>query len=294
MKGAATDWLIIGASGLLGHHLCRHLLGAGHAVAAVRRSHPMEMPGLLEIEADILRRGTCARLVRELRPRVTVYAAGLTDVDACERREAEALSIHAEAAAEAAEAAKGAPFVYVSTDHLWAGDRALVTEDEKPHPVNAYARTKLAGERAVTAAHPAALILRTNFFGEGRPWRRSLSDWILGTLRAGRPLSAFTDVHFTPIEAGLLSGLVKDCVAREAQGILHLCGGERLSKFDFARRLAVAGGYRPELVEAAEIRTQRLAAPRPGDMSLDTTKAARLLGRPLPDIDLSFRALLRS
>lgn len=290
----AASWLIVGASGLLGHGLCRHLDAHGAAVTATRHSHPIRLPGIEEIAVDLTAQGTAASLLEGRDQEVVVYAAGLTNVDACERDEALALRLHATvpAALAAACRTRGQGFVFISTDHLWDGTKPVVEEDEPLHPLNAYARTKAAGEEAVRAALPDALIVRTNFFGMGRPWRKSLSDWMLDRLRAGETLNAFVDAHFSPIAVPLLSELLMDCVAAGLGGTHHVCGGEHISKYEFALRLADWCGLPRRLVRPCRLGEAGLVAPRPLDMSLSTEKISAALGRPMPNVDDSLWAVL--
>ncbi len=286
-------WLVTGGAGLLGHVLCGHLVAQGARVTAVCRDHAPDVADVTRLDLDLTDLDALRAALDAARPDVIVHAAGITNVDACESDEAHADRLHADTAGACAAWAKanGARAVYISTDHLWTGDVPMVDEDTPPHPLNAYARSKLAGERRTLEADPDALVLRTNFFGPGRPWRRSLSDWVIDSLAQGKSINGFNDVFFTPIASPLLADLIIEMVQRGARGIYHLAGGERISKYDFARRLAVAMGADPALVHSAPMISAHLAAPRPNDMSLSTAKAAAFLGRALPNLDESLAAL---
>jgi dTDP-4-dehydrorhamnose reductase len=231
-------------------------------------------------------------ILSQIKPDVVVYAAGLTDVDKCESNEWLAERLHAGAAGEFAAASRGrCPFLYISSDHLWDGTEPNVTEEDAVHPLNAYARTKVAGERMTLQANPETLVLRTNFFGQGLAWRRSLSDWMADSLSTGEPLGAFADAYFTPIAMPLLAQLIIQLVDENIAGIYHCAGSERISKFEFANLLADRLGYDRQLVFARYLSDAGLKAPRPLDMSLSTRKLATALGRTLPDISESFDAL---
>ena len=291
---ASDSWLVIGASGLFGYGLCRELLAVGASVTAMRHSHSLGLSGLSEMKADLTAPDALSRLLERTPAATIVYAAGLTSVDACERNESLALLLHAEVPAALAKIchAEGRGLVTISTDHLWDGTRALVTEDTPLAPVNAYARTKAAGEAAVRSAMPDALVLRTNFFGNGRPWRKSLSDWMLGELRAGRSLTGFVDAYFTPIAVPLLCRTLLRCVSNGLTGLYHAAGAERVSKHEFALRLADHVGLPSRLVQPGRLAEASLPARRPLDMSLSTTKLADAIGRPAPSLEESLGAVL--
>ena len=224
-----------------------------------------------------------SRTLDDIRPDVIVHAAGLSNVDDCERDPATAHAVNAGLAATIATAAarRGVKLAHISTDHLFAGKRSMYTEADSPEPLNAYARSKFEGERLVAERCPGALIVRTNFFGWGHTTRKSISDWVLEGLRAGQPLRMFTDVFFTPILAHRLARTVHALLDAGASGIVHVGGDERVSKHEFAVRLAAAFGLPADLIAPSLYAGAGLAAPRPRDMSLSNARARGILGRSL-------------
>ncbi len=293
MNDNSQHWLITGASGLLGHPLVTALRAGGHAVTAIRSTHPVGISGVREIALDITHGAAVTRVIADSRPDVIVHAAGLTNVDECERDPDGARKLHVDATRYVADegARVGAKLVYISTDHLWDGTQAMVDEGVPTYPINAYAHTKLEGETIALASSGTALSIRTNFFGPGRPWRKSLSDWILERLGEGAALNMFTDAYFTPIALDHLIRLLIDCVRLDCAGLLNLAGGERLSKYDFAMALATAAGFSGASIRRASVASFGFAAPRPRDMSLDTSRAAAILGHPLPSVAESIATL---
>jgi dTDP-4-dehydrorhamnose reductase len=284
--GGRLRILVTGGTGLLGLNWAAAMrdqhevwLGTHRHEASLRGTRPV--PLALDDAAALERR------VGELRPELIVHAAALTDVDACERNPAAAHAVNAVAAGNVARAAasRGAGLVQISTDHLFDGRDAMRSEEDPPRPLNAYARSKLEGERLVAALCPGALIVRTNFFGWGHAGRKSFSDWILEALRAGRPLRMFDDAFFTPISAAALARAVHRLLAAGARGVLNVCGDERLSKHEFGMRLARRYALPTDLIERASSGSAALAAPRPADLSLSNAAAVRLLGGPLGAVE---------
>ncbi|MBL4759650.1 MAG: SDR family oxidoreductase [Mariprofundaceae bacterium] len=283
-------WLVTGASGLLGHALCQHLVSTGHEVTGVVHSHSLDVSGANEHKLDLLDGNVAADLVRKETYDVVVHCAGLTNVDACESDEEKAVQVHARVAKDLAKACKevGGKMVYISTDHLWDGSKPMVDEAEPARPMNAYARTKLEGERRVLIQNPESLVVRTNFFGPGRSWRASLSDWIVTELSQGHVIKAFTDVYFTPIGLSRLCPTIVDLVEQGAEGVFNVVGSERISKYEFAVRLAQKLDLSGDLIEKGSVSDARLGAPRPRDMSLTTDKISDFLNKPMPTIDECF------
>jgi dTDP-4-dehydrorhamnose reductase len=292
-SGDPATWFVTGAGGLLGAAFCTALRSAGHRVVASRRVHPVP-DGVSAVDVDLAAPFDADRVLDAAGATHVLHAAALTDVDACETRRLEAYRLHVQAAGRLAAAAnrRGSHFVMISTDQLWrelSGGPA--SECLPPDPVNVYGATKAAGEVRTLDVHPGALVVRTNFFGASTPWRHSASDRILSVLATGDHYPGFADVWFTPIGLPLLCRYLLSAVERDARGVLHLGGGERISKLGFARLVARHHGYPEHLIEARSLSAAALPASRPLDMSLDSAGAARLLGTLLPSVQDSIDAV---
>ena len=115
-------------------------------------------------KVDLTQPEAAAEAVRAARPSLVINAAAYTAVDKAEEAEDLARAINATGAAAVAQAAAdvGAPFVHISTDYVFPGDKeGEWVEDDPVDPLGAYGRTKLEGERLVLAANPRTVILRT-------------------------------------------------------------------------------------------------------------------------------------
>jgi len=147
-----TKILLIGKNGQVGADLLSLLPPLGEVVALDRR------------HLDLTKPEEIRRAIREHQPQLIVNAAAYTAVDNAENDEALAHAINAEAPALMAEEAKriGAAMVHYSTDYVFDGCKnAPYEEDDLPNPINAYGRTKLAGEEGIRASGAPHLIFRT-------------------------------------------------------------------------------------------------------------------------------------
>jgi dTDP-4-dehydrorhamnose reductase len=287
----ALLWAITGARGLLGSQLAALLEARGDRVSRLvhHRSHGHES----DIALDITDAAQCRRTITKISPDIIIHAAAIADVDFCERNEALAQAVNTQGSGHVAAAAEscGARLVHISTDQLWDGSRKWIEEREPVCPVNAYARTKADAERVVLDRVGNALILRTNFFGGMTEKRKSLSEAIRTTLERGDPFTGFTDVFTNPIAVPhFLDGLV-ELIRKGAEGIFNLPGSERLSKFEFAKRVAAHYGCPGDLVTPISVESMSLAARRPNEMSLNPARVEALLGRRMPTIEEGLRAL---
>ncbi|NHC46367.1 dTDP-4-dehydrorhamnose reductase [Motilibacter aurantiacus] len=151
-------WLVTGAGGMLGRDVTSVLTAAGERLDARDRA------GLDVLDADAVQEAVSS-LAGPEGPGVVVNCAAWTDVDGAEEREDDATRVNGEGVALLAAACTqtGARLLHVSTDYVFAGDATRpYPEDAPPAPLNAYGRSKLAGERAVLRLHrDGGFVVRT-------------------------------------------------------------------------------------------------------------------------------------
>ena len=121
---------------------------------------------------------------------------------------------------------------------------------------------------------------------------QSFSDWIIYNLRAGNALSMFDDVFITPILLDILALSAHELVARDTSGIINLVGEERISKYEFALKLASHFNLPKELVRRSKLANVNFKAKRPRDMSLNNEKARKILGGNIGGLDDYLEALI--
>lgn len=95
-----------------------------------------------------------------------VNAPAYFAVDNAETEPRRAVAINCDGAASVAAAARilKNPFIHLSTDYVFAGDKGIAySERDAPAPLGVYGKSKLAGELAVRLANPDAVILRTSW-----------------------------------------------------------------------------------------------------------------------------------
>ena len=144
--------LLTGKAGQVGSGLNRLLPRLGQVIAPERN------------ELDLREPEQIRQVMRSVKPQLVVNAAAYTAVDAAETDEANAFAVNAEAPRVVAEEAKkiSAVLVHFSTDYVFDGSNKVpYVETDPVNPLNAYGRTKLAGEQAIRNSGAAHLIFRT-------------------------------------------------------------------------------------------------------------------------------------
>jgi dTDP-4-dehydrorhamnose reductase len=224
-----TVILLAGGTGQVGSELMQALAPLGQVIA----------PG--SDRMDLANPDSIRAAVRQVRPGVIVNAAGRTLVDQAEVEPDVAMRVNGTAPGVMAEEAAhaGALFVHYSTDYVFDGelDRPYVEEDV-PNPLNAYGKSKLAGERAIEAVGGTYLILRTSWaYGHHRT---NFVRTILALARARPELAVVNDQVGSPSWSRALAQSTADLVRRRElvagkSGIYHLSAAGHVSRFEFAQ-----------------------------------------------------------
>ncbi len=270
--------LITGASGLLG----RAVLSAFRAAGWEIRGSAFRRAGTDLDSVDLRNPEAAGAWVRAHRPEVLVHAAAERHPDLCEGDPEGTWALNVEAPRVLAQACRevGAWMVYVSTDYVFDGTAPPYHPEDTPNPLNAYGRSKLAGEGAVLGVDPRFAVLRVPIlYGPTSDLGESAVTEPLLRLRAGgvQALDAWALRHptFTPDVAAWLLRLAE----LRPGGLFHGSGREPMTKADMARRLATWVGLDPRAIQDALAPTP--GAPRPRDCRLDCGRL-EALGVPEP------------
>jgi dTDP-4-dehydrorhamnose reductase len=278
-----TRYLVTGASGLLGLNMSLWLSQTHTVIGAIRQPELTGIP-FEAIVTDLAEKGAAERLVEQAKPDVIIHCAAMAIVDDCESQPKLAQHVNGELPGElAALAAKRSILmVHISTDAVFDGKMGNYREEDVPHPLSVYAGTKLAGEQAVTSANPQAIIARVNFYGFSLHGKRSLGEFFVNNLIAGKPVSGFVDVRFCPLFVLDLSSILVEMVEKNLHGLYHVVSSEYLSKYEFAVRIARKFGLDEHLISPISVLQGGLKAARSPILTLDTGKLQTALGHPTP------------
>lgn len=274
---AESCWLVTGGSGQVGLAL-RRLAPKNVRIFAPDRSQ-LDLAALPDLDALLAREGVTG----------IVNCAAYTAVDRAESEPELAFAINAEAPGKLAAAATraGIPVLHVSTDYVFAADRAGPWhETDKAAPANVYGRSKAEGEAAVRESGARHAIVRTSWVvsADGQNFVRTM-------LRLGQERDALrvvADQRGTPTHAGDLASALATIMARmiadpaQPSGTWHCTNGGETDWHGLALHVfacAATHGLRvPQSVEPITTAQYPTAARRPVDSRLDTSAIARDFG----------------
>jgi dTDP-4-dehydrorhamnose reductase len=273
---------ITGATGLLGAHIAA-ALAAKHRVTGFDR-HPWWSSSNVKIhQGELADPAQRAAFIADANPDLFVHCAAMVNVDACEERPADAYFANGVVPGLLARAVRpDCTFVYVTTDGIFSGDTPMLRETDLPCPRTVYGRSKLHGEWETALSGRPHLIVRTNFYGWSSGAKQTSGEWLYAALAERRPITLFDDFWFTPLYVTELVERIFALLAAKARGTYHVVGADRVTKHEFGQLLADAAGFSMDTVKRGSIDAAALRAPRPRDMSLDGSLAARLSGVAAP------------
>jgi dTDP-4-dehydrorhamnose reductase len=287
LVGLATAMrlLISGASGLLGLNVALEACGE-HEVYGVFHHRRLHQAPFNVLQCDLSDDGARRQLLEQTTPDWVIHCAALADLEACESDPLLAKKLNSDLPAKLAEDVSkgGARLLHVSTDAVFDGKHGDYTEDDEPHPLSVYAQTKLAGEQAVLAIDPKALVVRVNFYGWSLSGKRSLAEFFFNNLRAGKETLGFTDVFFCPLLANDLAQILLTMIRLDLSGVYHVVAPQSISKYEFGVGLARAFGFNERLICPSSVHEAGLRAARSPKMTLSVAKLQKVFPKPLPDI----------
>lgn len=271
--------LVTGASGLLGSKLAQIALARNLEVYGGFSNDAV--PFGIPIKFDVSDRNQVDAAFKASKPDVVVHAASLTDVDKCELNQSLAWKINVEGTRNVAEATAklGAFLVYISTDYVFSGEKGCYKEDAAPNPINYYGLTKLKAEETAKQFVPGCCIARTSVIYGATPatGKINFALWLINKLQSGESVRIVTDQWNSPTLNTSLANMALEVVDRRLSGVFHLCGASRVSRCEFALKIAETFGLDAGLIERVDSSTFKWPAKRPVDSSLDTSKANTLL-----------------
>ena len=205
-------------------------------------------------ELDITDEGLTRRTIEGAQPDVVIHAAALTDTRVCEDDPDLANRVNGLGTRNVALACRdtGAALVYVSTNEVFDGTkREPYVESDAPNPINAYGRSKFAGEEQAQAIVERLYIVRTAWlYGGAHPGAgarlggggRDFPSKVLAAASQQPELTMVTDEIATPTLARDLAEAIARLVATGAYGVYHFTNAGECSRFDWAREVLRLAG----------------------------------------------------
>ncbi len=279
MSEQGPEFVVIGAAGMLGRAWCALLGERGHEFVALDRD-----------EVDITDAASVGAAVPRM-CRAIINCAAYTNVDGAETDEAAATKLNGDAVAHLAARAKagGATLIHYSTDYVFNGQATEPYPTDTPHdPVNAYGRSKAAGERALWESGADHLLIRTSWLYA--PWGNNFVRTMLRLTAERDELSVVDDQRGRPTSAEHLAATSLALLDAEGRGTFHVTDGGACTWHGFTVEIAQQAGHTCAVKPCTTDQFPR-PAKRPAYSVLDLGRTESLVG-PMPDWKQNLAAVL--
>ncbi|WP_437396059.1 dTDP-4-dehydrorhamnose reductase [Flagellimonas lutimaris] len=175
-----------------------------------------------------------------------INCAGYTNVEAAEKHPEKAFAVNAEGVKNLAEVCKEhqTTLIHISTDYVFDGKKkGAYTVDDKPHPINAYGKSKLKGERFIQQILPNHFILRTSWL-YSKKYGHNFYRTILSKARAGESLFVTDAQKGCPTNTESLVKFILNAIVlgNKPFGIYHFTDGKPMTWYDFAKQILEENG----------------------------------------------------
>ena len=158
-------------------------------------------------DMDIIFDNEVADYIRDKKPDIIIHCAANTDVSMCEREPFGAYLVNSLGTYWLSQETEfvNTKLVYISTDHVFDGEKGYYKETDTPNPTTVYGKSKLMGEW-FTLANPKNLVIRTSFMKDF-PFEK-----------------AYTDKFFNAEKVEVIAKMIKQAIDMNLTGLYHIAG----------------------------------------------------------------------
>ncbi len=285
-------FLVTGSAGLIGSQIVKDLVQQNHTVySCYHNTKPLQgILTLLDLSDEI----QIIQTLQEIKPDRIIHLAAMTDVDLCETEKELATIINTKSTETLAKQAakQNIFFLYVSTDYVFNGINGMKKEDDLSNPLGFYGKSKLGGEFVLNKLASNWCIARTSTPFGIHSTKKSFPLWIKENLEAKKEIPVLIDQFTSPTYVPNLSNMLLEITTRQINGIIHVSGATRISRYALAELVADKLDLDKNLLIPTKIDTMNWKAQRPKDSSLDVSFATDILNEKPQKIEQSLELFI--
>lgn len=270
-------YLVTGSAGLIGNNLVSVLEKSGKTVYSCFNNIKPQYG--IPVKLDLLNFDEISKVFNDVQPDIVIHLAALTDVEKCEEEPELANSINVKATEIIAKesATLQSYLIYLSTDYVFDGKTGMYSEIDITNPLNQYGKTKLFGEKAITTFTKKYTILRTSTPFGTHSHKKTFPIWLLENIQNNKKINVLEDQFTSPTFVPNLNKMILEIVSRNLEGLFHLSGSSKISRYEFAKKILKALKLDDSLLIPVKTNSMHWKACRPLDSSLDISKIYPLL-----------------
>lgn len=301
--------LVFGISSFVGSNLAQ-LLGNDFRIIGTYYQTPVEIPGVLCVPCDVLKKDYVTKLTAIFKPHFTIYAIGLSSLTECKYFPKKADALNSAGASNCLMASEryGSKFIYFSSSYVLGGEDVIYGEGDTPFPNSIYGSTLSSTEFYIQRSCLNYLILRcAPLYGRSfNPQHPNWFETVQAAFAQGQSLAADDSVQTGFIDIFILSKILKALLEMDiANRLLQVSSKDFMTRYEFAKLYAKifkedenlirpTSGNFPVDTDSKKIGTQKVVS-RNYYFKMDTSNLEEVLGVEMPKIEdslnLTFKRL---
>lgn len=269
--------LITGASGFLGWNIFQRAK-SNWTVFGTFFSHSLNAENIILRKVNLTLFHDLKQLFQEIHPDAIIHTAAVTDPNICQQYRTETGKINIDVPVNIAGLCsdRSIPCLFTSTDLVFDGLNPPYAEDDDPSPVSIYGEQKILAELGMKERYSDTVICRMPLmFGDPGPVAKSFVQPLIQSMKSGIHVPLFIDEFRTPISGRDAASGIMLALNRQPE-IIHFGGPERISRYEFGKRLSDIFDIPDANIIPCRQKDANMPAPRPPDVSLDSSKAMAL------------------
>ncbi len=279
--------LITGGNGYIASQLKLDFISNGYdVVCSSRNEYQQKCDHVFDESAS----NTYIDIIKSAQPDIIIHTAWINSIDLCEQDNELADRVNIQWSKNLIEAIKSVnseiKLVFISSDYVFNGDSGSYTEESECKPITYYGKNKVFVEDLINLSGLKYLIVRTaNVYDHGGKF----FNFLFSNLNKNKSVDVFYDTFFSPTYMKYFTDSMIQLLSKNIEGVVHLSGEERISRYNFAFKLASVMGIDERKVIPIALPKDILIA---HDVSLDSTFSRKLLSNYSPSVEKSFQFLL--
>lgn len=288
--------LFTGITGLLGGYFLKQTDQKYEIIGVGNKSIQKSTKNSYKV--DITDRSEISNFIKKIKPVIIVHAASIGNVDYCEKNPEEAYKVNVEGTGNIINVAKevGARIIFLSSNAIYDGGNPPYHEKSNINPLDIYGKTKAEGEKLILRSGLKYVIVRliTMYGWPQKGGRNNPVTWVIDNLKKGQNLNIVTDVYNNHLWAGQAAEVLWKVIQKNIENdVYNIAGGESISRFDLARKVAKIFKLNSSLISPVRSDFFKSIAIRPKNTSFDTAKMEKILGIKPLKVDEGLRMMMQ-
>jgi len=286
--------VVFGSNGLLGQNLVSRFNADYSVLGSSRGAANFALADMPYHSVDLANRSEVTEYLISTKPDIIINASAYTDVDGSESDRELCWNTNVRAVENIIDAAESFKplLVQVSSDYVFDGEKGDYKESDKTNPQGNYARSKMAAENIVVSGSMEYIIARTQvLYGTGNKVRLNFATWVISRLKHKQKIKVVSDQVGNPTYIEDLSESIFRLIENEEYGLFHVSGTERISRYNFATKIAEVFDLDASFIEKITTSELKQIAPRPMNSSFIVDKLVNRIDWEPGDIESGLRRL---